>query len=60
MKRLIALTALLALAGCSSFHLGGVAYCPWGKSCSFQMLEPTTIQVLPPAPPAPSASGVRV
>jgi hypothetical protein len=40
---------LLSLAGCSSFRLGGVAYCPWGQECGFQMRAPA---------PAVAASGV--
>jgi len=53
MKRIIILACLL-LAGCSSFKVGGLVYCPFGASCSFQMLAP------PVAAPvaAPAASGV--
>lgn len=36
MKRLVILCAAL-LAGCSSFNLGGVAYCPHGQDCAFSV-----------------------
>ena len=35
-----ALIAMLLLSGCSSFKLGGVAYCPHGQACSFDMQPP--------------------
>lgn len=49
MKRLVILAAVL-LAGCSSFKLGGVVYCPHGMACSFQQMPPTQV--------TPAASGV--
>jgi hypothetical protein len=36
MKRATILLCLL-LAGCSSFKLGGLAYCPHGQACTFDM-----------------------
>jgi hypothetical protein len=39
MKPILILAAALALAGCSSFKLGGMAYCPHGMSCNFQQIS---------------------
>lgn len=50
--KFLAIFLLLALSGCSSFHLGGVAYCPWGMACSFQ-IEPQTLAE-PAASPLPA------
>jgi hypothetical protein len=46
------LAAVLALAGCSSFKLGGMAYCPHGMNCEFRQLAPVKTE------PAAAASGV--
>jgi hypothetical protein len=35
MRRAFILIAACLLAGCSSFNLGGMAYCPHGQDCIF-------------------------
>jgi hypothetical protein len=40
MRRAACLVALLALAGCSSFKLGAMAYCPHGQACDFRIVPP--------------------
>lgn len=37
MRRLVLIAFGLLLAGCSSFNLGGVAYCPHGQDCAFSV-----------------------
>ena len=36
MKKIAAALLLTILAGCSSFHLGSMVYCPHEKTCAFQ------------------------
>lgn len=40
MKRMLCIIAPLLLAGCSSFHLGSLAYCAWGEGCEFKAKPP--------------------
>ena len=58
MKRATILLCLL-LAGCSRFKLGGLAYCPHGQACTFDMrpqsedpsLKPTSDAAFGPKTP---------
>lgn len=38
--RAAVLAGAALLAGCSSFNLGGVAYCPHGQVCTFSVQPP--------------------
>lgn len=40
MKIAAILVAAVVLSGCSSFKLGGMAYCPYGQHCQFKMEVP--------------------
>lgn len=40
MKTLFLVILVVSLSGCSSFKMGGVAYCPFGQNCTFTMDTP--------------------
>ena len=40
MTRTIILACLALLAGCSSFRLGAMLYCPYGAACTLQTVTP--------------------
>lgn len=40
MARSLTLALACLLAGCSSFNLGGMAYCPAKHDCAFQVTQP--------------------
>jgi hypothetical protein len=40
MKRLLIISAAILLAGCSTFKLGGMLYCPHGQVCEASIAPP--------------------
>lgn len=52
MKRILIILSGLLLAGCSSFKLGTMLYCPFGAACSLQTVTPARDAAEAPAPAA--------
>lgn len=54
MKALLIALCAAAVAGCSGFNLGGIAYCSANHNCTYSQGKPAE-RVVMPAPPVPSA-----
>lgn len=53
MKALLIALCAVAVAGCSGFNLGGLAYCSANHNCTFSQGKPAE-RVIMATPPAPS------